>query len=67
MAPKDLDATFERLGGTVLYRISSQAILHGVNLLTGLARTEDARDHVAGRLWEATQHQAVGPPSFCAS
>ncbi len=67
MAPKDLDATFERLGGTVLHRVSSQAILHGVKLLTGLALTEDPRDHVAGRLRAAAQHQAVGAPSFCAS
>ncbi|MBI1219886.1 MAG: DUF2127 domain-containing protein [Rhodobacteraceae bacterium] len=63
---KGLHALIECAGGALLYLVSSQAILHGVKLLTQDELTEDPRDYVATHLLEAAQHLTVGAQSFYA-
>ncbi|MDE3122844.1 MAG: DUF2127 domain-containing protein [Paracoccaceae bacterium] len=63
---KGLHALIECAGGVLLFLVSSQTILHWVNLLTQDELTEDPRDFVATHLLDAAQHLTVGAQSFYA-
>ncbi|MBL4928642.1 DUF2127 domain-containing protein [Fuscibacter oryzae] len=63
---KGLHALIEIAGGIVFYLVSTQTMLHWVNLLTRNELTEDPRDFVATHLLSAVQQLTGSTQSFYA-
>lgn len=63
---KGLHALMECAGGVALYLVSSQTIVHAIDLLTQDELVEDPRDLVASYLVGAAQHLSVDTQNFYA-